>query len=148
MDYKKDAEDQLRYYKYLKGAVDNLKTEISNINTELTCIKNIDYSGMPHGSGSALPDDNIVNKLYRKQRAIEELKITLRAIKRIEVILDKIQELNESEGKILKVFYIEGLRGEALEDAMGCSERNCYRIKYEAIKKLAIELYGIKVLGE
>ncbi|QAT40853.1 DUF1492 domain-containing protein [Clostridium sp. JN-9] len=150
MDYVKEAENYLRSYNDLTSSVDNLKREISEINAELACIKNTDYSGMPHGSGSRLPDDILVNKLYRKQKAIEELKKTSRAINRIDYVLKKLSEGegNEKHEKVLRLFYIEGARGQALEEALECSERHCYRLKGIAIRRLAVQLFGIKGLGE
>lgn len=150
MDYVKEAENYLRSYNDLTSSVDNLKREISDINAELTCIKNIDYSGMPHGSGSGLPDDLLVNKLYRKQKAVDELKKTIRAISRIDYVLKKLSEGegNEKHEKVLRLFYIEGARGQALEEALECSERHCYRLKGIAIRRLAVQLFGIKGLGE
>jgi hypothetical protein len=150
MNYIKEAEDYLRNYNDLVKSVDNLKTEISEINAELTCIKNIDYSGMPHGSGSGLFDDRLVNKLYRKQKAEEELKKTVKAIHRINTVLKGLSEGegNEKHEQVLRLFYIEGARGQALEEALECSERHCYRLKGIAIRRLAIQLFGIKGLGE
>jgi hypothetical protein len=150
MDYIKEAENYLRNYNDLVDSVDNLKNEIYEINADLTSIKNIDYSGMPHGSGGALPDDKLINKLYRKQKAEEELKKTLIAINRIDCVLKKLSEGedNKKYEKILRLYYIEGARGQALEEALECSERHCYRLKGIAIRRLAVQLFGIKGLGE
>lgn len=149
MNYIKEAEDYLRNYNDLLKSVDNLKKEISEINSELTCIKSIDYSGMPHGSGSGFPEDRLVNKLYRKQKAEDELKRTVKAIKRLDAVLKGLSEGegNEKHEEILRLFYIEGARGQALEEALECSERHCYRLKGMAIRRLAVQLFGIKVLG-
>jgi hypothetical protein len=150
MDYVKEAENYLRNYNDLMDSVYNLKREISEIEEDLLCIKNIDYSGMPHGSGSQLPDDNTVNMLYRKIKAEEELKKTLRTINRIDSVLKNLSEGegNEKHAKALKLFYIHGVRGQGLEDSLECSERHCYRIKGLAIRRLAVQLFGIKGLGE
>jgi len=150
MDYKKEAENQLREYNDLLDSVENLKGEIAEIDAQLTSIKNTDYSGMPHGSGSGLPDDRLVNKLYRKQKATEELKSTLRTIKRIDKVLGNLSkgEGNEKHEQVLRLFYLKNIRGQALEEALECSERHAYRLKGIAIRRLAIQLFGIKGLGE
>lgn len=150
MNYIKEAEDYLRNYNDLLSAVDNLKREISEIDEDLVCIKNIDYSGMPHGSGSALPDDKLVNKLYRKQKAEEELESTQKAIKRVNEVLEglNVGEGNEKHEEVLRLFYIENARGQALEKKLDCSERHAYRLKGRAIRRLAVQLFGIKVIGE
>lgn len=150
MNYIKEAEDYLRNYNDLLSAVDNLEKEIEEINEELACIKSMDYSGMPHGSGSVLPDDRLVNKLYRKQKAEKELKSTQNAIKRIDEVLEglSVGEGNEKHEKILRLFYLEGARGQALEEVLECSERHAYRLKGIAIRRLAVQLFGIKVIGE
>ena len=150
MNYIKEAEDYLRNYNDLLSAIDNLTREISEINEDLVCIKNIDYSGMPHGSGVGLPDDKLVNKLFRKQKAEEELESTRNAVKRIDKVLEGLSngDGNEKHQQVLRLFYIEGVRGQALEDALECSERHVYRLKGRAIRRLAIQLFGIKVIGE
>lgn len=150
MDYVREAENILRGYNDIVDSVENLKKELSEINAEITCLKNFNYSGMPQGGGSSLPDDILVNKLFRKQKATEELKITIHKLGRINDILSKLSEGNgnEEHEKILRAFYIKNLKAENLEKEMECSERHAYRLKNTAIRRFAVQYFGIKVHGE
>lgn len=144
MDYVREAIEYLRSYNDLEKALKNLNEEILKLNTDLKCVKEIDYSGMPHGSGNETPDDMLVNKLYRKQKAIEEYGQTKKAIGRIDKVLEG---LSEDESRVLKMWFIDNARRDDIAEALHCSEPNAYRIKNRAIRKLAIQLFGIKGLG-
>lgn len=150
MDYIEESENILLGYNDIVDSIDNLKREISEVNAEITCLKNFNYSDMPKGGNGALPDDYLVNKLFRKQRATEELKITIHKLKRINDILSNLSkgEDNEDHEKILRAFYIKNLKGEILGKAMSCSERHAYRLKNIAIKRFTVQYFGIKGLGE
>ncbi|WP_454053314.1 DUF1492 domain-containing protein [Clostridium sp. Marseille-Q7071] len=50
--------------------------------------------------------------------------------------------------KILNMFYIEGARRQFLKEALECSERHYYRLKGMAIRRLAVQFFEIKGLGE
>ena len=145
MDYIKEAEGYLRSYPDLTESITNIEMELDFLEEEITGAKAIDYSGMPSGGGSALPDDRIVNLLYKKQVKQKALESTTAKIKHIECIFKKIGEKDE---KLLKAFYVEGLRGMALEEKFNVSDRQVYNLKKIAIKRFAIQLFGIKAVGE
>lgn len=145
MDYIKEAEGYLRSYRDLKQSIELIKGEIEYLNEELSGIKAIDYSGMPSGGGSTLPDDRVVNLLYQKQVKQKALESTILKVNHIENIFINLGEKDE---KILKAFYLDHLRGIELEGKFGVSERHAYNLKKTAIKRFAIQLFGIKVVGD
>jgi hypothetical protein len=144
MNYIKEAEEYLRSYSDLKDSIVNIKKELEYLELEITGAKAIDYSGMP-GGGAALPDDRLVNLLYKKQvkeAALESTENTVTHIKNI------FENLSGEESKVLKAFYIEGLRGTALEEKFELCERQVYNLRQPAIRKFAKQLFGIKAIGE
>lgn len=150
MDYVKEAEGYLRSYTDLTEAVENLENELDFLEEELTGAKAIDYSGMPGGGGASLPDDRLVNLLYKKQIKEKSLELTKKKIDHIDLVLSQLSigEGNEQDEKVLRKFFIDNLRGQALEKEFTVSERHVYRMKGKAIRRFAIQIFGIKGLGE
>lgn len=145
MNYIKEAEEYLRSYSDLKDSIVNIKKELEFLELELTGAKAIDYSGMPGGGGAALPDDRLVNLLYKKQVKEAALESTTNTLSYINYIFER---LSEKEAKVLKAFYIEGLRGTALEEEFELCERQVYNLRQPAIRRFAKQLFGIKAIGE
>lgn len=145
MDYIKEAEWYLRNYRDLKMAVTTIEDELDYLEEELTGAKAIDYSGMPSGGGATLPDDRVVNLLYQKQVKQKTLDLTKLKVKHIETIFNNLGPKDED---LLKAFYLDNLRGNELEGQFALSERQVYNLKKIAIKRFAIQLFGIKAVGE
>lgn len=145
MNYIKEAEEYLRSYSDLKDSIVNIKKELEFLELEITGAKAIDYSGMPGGGGAALPDDRLVNLLYKKQVKEAALESTTNTLSYINYIFER---LSEKEAKVLKAFYIEGLRGTALEEEFELCERQVYNLRQPAIRRFAKQLFGIKAIGE
>ncbi len=145
MNYIKEAEEYLRSYSDLKDSIVNIKKELEFLELEITGVKAIDYSGMPGGGGATLPDDRLVNLLYKKQVMEAALESTTNTLSYINYIFER---LSEKEAKVLKAFYIEGLRGTALEEKFKICERQVYNLRQPAIRRFAKQLFGIKAIGE
>ncbi len=144
MDYIRDTIDYLINFDSLKNSLDNLKCKIIELQAELKSVKEINYSGMPSGGGNQEPDDKIINIMYCIEKSKEEFKITKKKIENIEKVLDKLPKRDK---KVIEAYYIEGLRDESLLKELHCSERQMYIEKKKALRVLAINLYGIKVIG-
>jgi hypothetical protein len=99
MNYIKEAEEYLRSYSDLKDSIVNIKKELEFLELEITGAKAIDYSGMPGGGGAALPDDRLVNLLYKKQVKEAALESTTNTLSYINYIFER---LSEKEAKVLK----------------------------------------------
>lgn len=145
MDYIKEAEVYLRSYRDFKKSIELIENEIEYLDEELVGAKAIDYSGMPSGGGATLPDDRIINLLYQKQVKQKALESTILKVNHIENIFINLGEKDE---EILKAFYLDNLRGIELEGKFGVSERHAYNLKKAAIKRFAIQLFGIKIVGD
>lgn len=145
MDIIKDAESYLEGYYDLKNSIINITKEIELLDEDIKSIKNLDYSGMSHRSEVSHSDDRLVNLLYKKQVKESLLERTKEKVAFIDNILTKLSK--EEDGKVLKAYYIDTLRKEELEKAIGSSERNIYRMKNKALRRFAIQLFGIVALG-
>jgi len=145
MDIIKDAESYLESYWDLKDSIITIAKEIELLDEDIKSVKSLDYSGMPHGNGPSQPDDRLINLLYKKQVKEKLLEITKDKVTFIDDILLKLSKYED--GKVLRAYYIDGLRKEELEKAIGSCERNIYRMKNKAVRRFAIHIFGIVALG-
>ncbi|OPJ58447.1 DUF1492 domain-containing protein [Clostridium oryzae] len=145
MDYIRDAVEYLENYDNLKRSLENLKLDIMELNLDLKsgAMKGIKYSDMPKGDSANLPDDVIVNKMYKLKVKKNEYALTRKMLEKMDEVIDKLPELDRN---ILRSWYIDGLRGDTILTHTGCSERNFYRCKSKALKVFAIQLHGIKAV--
>lgn len=145
MDYIRDAIEFLKNYDNLKTSLDNLKNDIQELKAELAVgqIGAMEYSDMPKGDSSQLPDDKLVNKMYALNVKQKEYSITKKTIEKMDKVLSKLPKEDE---KILRAWYIEGLRGETVYKHTFCSERNFYRCKNQALRTFAVQLHGINAI--
>lgn len=147
MDYVREAVEYLKNYDNLDIARQNLKDEIMELQEDLKSVKEIGYSDMPTGSGAEFPDDNIINKMFRLNKAEKEYKSTLVTIKRINKVFEKFNKTNPTFAKILKAYFIDCLVEEEILKQFSYSERHLRRLKQQALRCFAIQIFGIKTLG-
>lgn len=147
MDYKREVIEYLKNYSKLIDSVENLKDEITELRIDIKSLSGIDYSGMPSGGGISEPDDKIINKMIRLEKAQEEYKATTKTIKRIDKAFQRFKKENMNYYKILKGYFIDQYTEEQLMKDFNYSDRHLRRLKQSALKAFAIEIYGIKVIA-
>lgn len=148
MDYKREVIEYLKNYSKLIDSIENLKDEIAELRIDIKSLSGIGYSDMPSGNGGVgEPDDRIINKMVRLEKAQEEYKTTTKTVKRIERAFARFEKENKSYYKILKGCFIDQYTEEQLMKDFHYSDRNLRRLKQKALKAFAIEIYGIKVIS-
>ena len=108
--------------------------------------KEIDYSKPLSGSSN---QEDAYNLLFKIKTLTENIAKTEEKLKEIDAILNDISQEPGCElyGDILKKWYIEKLpREEIAQEAQYC-ERNIYKIRDKAIKKFAINLFGLDAVS-
>ena len=147
--YYRNVERLLYNYNMLKANVETLDRELILLRElyPVDGVKGIAYDGVPSQT-------NKINNPTESE-AIPRLEIWERLKKRREEtqkvldILDRfINELNEVERKIIRMYYIEGKRWWEIAYEVQYNERHCRRIRTEAIGKLAVGLYGKEAIEE
>lgn len=136
----------LKSYEHLQKALNNILLDIKELQEELNSgqLGAIEYSDMPKGDSSTLPGDDVINKMYSMQVKKKQYIETKKKLDKINKI---ISELPAQDQKVLKFWYMEGLRGDTALKHIGCtSERQLHRDKNRAIRTLAIQLHGIMAL--
>ena len=143
VDYVREASDYLKSYSDLKISERNLKEEIEEIEEELLNVKEVHYSDMPTGSNKNRPDDELVNKIFILDKYKNKLQKTIESTEQIVLALGKLPQY---ERELLTYYYIDGLRDFCVYEKLNCSERKFYSDKSKAIRKFAIQLFGIEVI--
>jgi RNA polymerase sigma factor (sigma-70 family) len=142
MNYIREAIEFLRNYQDLNIAAENLMDKLNELNAALEGYKEINVTGMPGGSAKA-QDDAVCNLIFQRDKAVEHLEETKKAISKIDNALSK---LSEEERKILVMSYSQEMTDTQISDELNISRRTFYRYRSEAIRKLAIQLFGIQVI--
>ena len=148
MDYIKQAEKVLDHYRDLQNSLVNMDRQIARL-MRYSCPKQL--------SGSVMDETGI-----RAGRHVDTLTafcdiVTLRENREetkdelayIDYILDSLSDEPKCElyGKILTMWYIDGMPKEEIADKVGYSSRqSIYSIRKLAITKFAIRLFGKKAL--
>jgi DNA-directed RNA polymerase specialized sigma subunit len=147
MDYVREAIEYLKSYNDLEKAKDNLSVTIRELRA-ITGVKTVNLDGMPPGGSGAGFDDVMINNMYKLQVAEKNLKDTIRDMKRIESILEDLNQGvdNELHGKLLRLWFIENYTKEKIAEILDVSVRHVFRMKNIAIRRLAIQLHGINVI--
>jgi DNA-directed RNA polymerase specialized sigma subunit len=147
MDYLREAIEHLRSYNDLNFALQNLSREINDLKATMPDVKAIEITGMPPGGGSGTADDILINKMYRLQMAEKEYKATYKAVKKIDQVLKDIsKDEGEKYGQLLRMWFVQRRSKDEIADELTYSERQIYRIKDIALKKFAIQYFGIDVI--
>lgn len=147
MNYIKEAVEYLRNYENLITSTANLRDEILGLKVDLKSVKEISYSDMPHGSSDAsLADDAIVNKMFQLKKAEEDYKETSRTLKRMDKTMERFKESNELYFNILNGYFVDKLTEEQLMKDFSYSDRHLRRIKQNALRTFAIQLFGINAM--
>lgn len=150
MNYIKEAEEILKYYRDLNRSVDHMGYELAklivhNAPSHLSAIS-LDITGI-HGSGGE--DDNTYNVLYKIQVLSESREKTRAELEIIKMELEEIEQDPECEnfGKVLHEWYILGTRKSEIKDILGYSSmQSVYGVRNKAIRKFAIRHFGLDAM--
>lgn len=146
MNYIGEAEIVLWHYRDLYRSIERLDKEIARLIRQAGP-KDIKAMVTDEQFGSGRHDETI-NILFQIQQLSESRAKTEQELKKIDKILDDISSKagNENYGAILKAWYIKALPKYEIAGELGYTERHLYRIKGKAIRKFAINLFGIDAL--
>lgn len=146
MNYIREAENVLCYYRDLYRSIERMDKEIARL---------VRMAG-PHDISAIVTDkelgngkhDETINILFQIQQLTENRSKTERELKKVDEILADIscQAGCENYGLVLTKWYIEGQPKHEIAKELGYTERHLYRIKGSAIRKFAVRLFGIEVL--
>lgn len=150
MNFIKEAENILKYYKDLNRSVDHMGHEIAKLISHnaptLPSAVSLDLTGV-HGSGHE--DDNTYNVLYKIQLLSESREKTRSEMELVNIILQEIcQEPGCEEYKNLLIhWYVNRTPKEEIAEIFGySSKQSAYNLRDQAIKKFAVRYFGIDAM--
>lgn len=143
MNYIKETVNILKNMDSLKMAERNIELRLKEVRSAMHCTKSIEISDMPKGSSASLPDDRICNLIFEEKELIKRLEETKNKTILMQQLLDG---LTDDEKIILDKAYGEDSEYKTDTDIakeLNISRRGYIDKKKNAIKKLAIQLWGI-----
>lgn len=139
--YYRATEKLLYNYKMLKVSIENMKAEIEELKKE-SGITGIDYKKEKTSETYKITqptEEQSLRNITQEYLLRKRIEITQSKIDKIDRAINK---LNEREKEIIKMFYIDGKQWYEIAFAVKYSERHCKRIRQQAIKKIAVGIYG------
>lgn len=140
MNYKEIVIEDLRNYNYLKQGVENAKARIRALEYAAEGLQSSELTVAGRRRGRR--DDRMVDNLAERER----LKLNLRTAQTLLKMIDSaLATLSEQEREILNEFYINKREGHAerLCHRFCVEKSKVYTMKDEALRKMAIGMYGV-----
>lgn len=147
MNYIKEAENRLTYYRELQRSVDEMTRRIARLvakaGPEQLRAAVLDDVGVSSGR-----HDTTLNIILEIQKLQESLLETKKGLFEIDAILDEIShgEGCENYGKLLRMWYMQRASKEIIAEQLCCSIRKVYYDKDAAIRKFAVRIFGMAAL--
>ncbi len=143
MNWKKEAENELRQYADISASLINIRERIEAIDSDMTAIKG-STSSVPVKGGGSKYEDSLLNLIVEKNR----LRALYKANKhRHSVIKRGLDALNDTEMKVINRFYIQGMKYTAavntLRDEIGYEEASINRIRNAALYHYTVAEFGL-----
>lgn len=143
MDNYSKVIELLKKYKMIQITIENLEQEINYVKED-TELRGISYDGIstsPTNEIKSIVESTVLGNI-EKMEYLEHL------IKRHKIDIDKLEKalggLEEIERQIVTEKYCEGKQWYVVSYNASCSESTAKRYRRDAIKKMAIAIFGEK----
>lgn len=142
------AERLLKNYSALERSVQNLTERINALvyRSSPRPLKSIDVEEMIKSGGKK---DTTLNLLFEIKALMDTREETREELSRIDRTLEAISKAPECKhyGPVLRSWYIDRMPKQDIAAEIGYSSRqSIYDIKNAALRKFAVELFGVKAL--
>ena len=142
MNWKKEAENDLRSYMRRKDSLQNIQDKIASLDDRMQSIRGGMSDATPVQGGACWAQENLINCIAEKERLVHTRAAVARLVKLVE---RGLAGLTDQERRVLELFYIQRQDGyiERLMDELHVERAHVYRIKDAALYKFTVALYGI-----
>lgn len=146
MNWKKEAENELRQYADLCTSLLNIRERIESVDSAMSAIKGSSSSVPVQGGGNRY-EDNLLDLIVEKDR--------LKALYRVNgqrqrIIKRGLDALSDTESKVINCFYIQNMKYSAaidrLRDEIGYEEASINRIRNKALYHYTLAEFGLPEL--
>jgi hypothetical protein len=139
--YYKRLEQDLYNYKYLKLSIDNIKQDIEEYE-RADGVGAIDFDRIQISSTNAF-SSIVENATISNMEKLDFLEHCMNKADSVIKKIDKAMELLEvTEYSIVTSYYIDNLQWFEVGYKVHMSERGCRYVRSEALRKMAISIYG------
>lgn len=139
----KEAEIHLKNYQMYQQAIKNIDNRIDFIKKYDTGLNAVSFDRIPTSKTNKISDP-VHDIAVERDITIKELEITKEWYKLItQAIDDTINQLNETDRQIVEGFIIENKPWYDVTYEVKIGERQCRRMKNNALERIAIALSGI-----
>ena len=142
MNWKREAEEDLRKYTFMKNSLENTAERIKMLQNKAEAPHGGRIDSVPVHGGGTPAEDRLLNNIVERER----LKATHIAAKRLVKLMEKgLSALDEKERRVIDLFYINKQKNhvERLMEEWSYEQRQIYNIKDKALYKYTISMYGL-----
>lgn len=142
MNWKKEAENDLRCYTKRKASLNNLRDQILTLRLEQESIKACTADSEPVKGGGSKTEDRWLDNIVKAKR----LSLAYSATRQIVALIEKgLNGITEVQKDFLTEFYIDRHDGhvERLMEKYHIERTKVYSDKDEALYQFTISMYGI-----
>lgn len=142
MDWKKEAEMDLRHYNARKQSLENITAKIAALEEQFKAIKCTSCDSTPVQGGASRLEDNWINNIVQRQRLMH----TYKATKPLVLLVEKgLSKLTDQQRTILDAFYINRSYGhvDRLMEQLHLEKSQVYDLKDRALYHFTVCMYGI-----
>lgn len=143
MNWKKEAENELRQYADLCTSLINIRERMESVDAAMTAIKGSSSSVPVQGGGNRY-EDKMLDLIVEKDR----LKALYRVNRQRQKIIKRgLDALSDTESKVINRFYILNMKYSdavnCLREEIGYEERQINRIRSNALYHYTIAEFGL-----
>lgn len=146
MNWKKEAENELRQYTDLCSSIMNIRERIASVEMAMSSIKG-STSSVPVKGGGNQYEDNMLNLIVEKDRLKDLYRVNRQ---RQKIIKRGLDALSEKEKKVINRFYINNMKYadavNCLREEIGYEERQINRIRNDALYHYTLAEFGLPEL--
>ena len=145
MDWKREAENDLKLYAGRCRALKNIKERHRILKEEMTGLRGVSTDRIPTQSGGSRMEEALVNNIVERQKLELTYKLTQRLVK---LTRQGLEALSPQERELLCRFYVEPGRytADQLSEQLHLERRRLYRLKEQALYHFTIGMYGMEKL--
>lgn len=141
------TEETLRQHKQMKLYLKTLAKRKENLEKEISNLRAVTYDGVSvQTSNTSSPvEDEVIKRYERMLDVVSETDKTEALVKKVDTAIANLDDIHR---KVLTMYVVEGMDWISIEDKLSYSERQLRKKKDEAVKSVAIALFGATVLKE
>ena len=141
------TEETLRQHKQMKLYLKTLAKRKENLEKKISNLRAVTYDGVSvQTSNTSSPvEDEVIKRYERMLDVVSETDKTEALVKKVDTAIANLDDIHR---KVLTMYVVEGMDWISIEDKLPYSERQLRKKKDEAVKSVAIALFGATVLKE